>query len=651
MKIDQALFGYDEGHRLLVSSLQLGSETSLLTELSDLAPGTIFNGTEGYWTGLPIPALKRYALLRTWPAPEMSRPGCVWTHALFLKTETLESLTDLSLLQQLIHRPTTASDRELYRQPIEVEVRALQKNTAKVPPLMVTRLLSMLYATGDTSVKVSSPGDIDDPLFAVWTQQWPRLRRNLRFQTATSRSPRSVGSTRFDVTAVLSGQENLSSLYQLDVPWLTAAQADVYEGEAGSLRHFLRKYGADVKRQRNSFRPLVEIRLLDLSAPIDAGDRLISILKQSFAAADDAMTLKQDLVDGVLIAPAQAELLRYVFSDEGSMLLPAPNLSRLANLDSLWPDHSQLLLELAEQSVLTAKPIGQAIIDKIILGSEAALLWMLERASQEVCMHIIKKRPKLLMMAKIERLEVPVVAQLLELAPNDVCWTDELITKLFDQVDPSLIAVIFDKFGEKAAIQLISEINNGSRHISDKWLQELLLRPSMLLKSQVIGRVSDANLLWVFAESFGGLTPVVMAAGAGPWAAALKRIPTNQLYEAGEKLYSFLVILALRTGGDGGLTIIEKCFDPLHSKILRASLDRRVIELLSSVLPEAGWLRGWDLGLRFRLAVAAAYVRYRWPTSSFANLVSDRKVRSMLSDAAADTEGGEPYAQATSRHS
>src|SRR3546814_20493757 len=82
MTIDQCLFGYEDGHRLLASSMSLGDQTSLLTKLSDLAPGTLFGSSHGYWTGLPLPELARYALFRTWPAPELPRPGCVWTHAL-----------------------------------------------------------------------------------------------------------------------------------------------------------------------------------------------------------------------------------------------------------------------------------------------------------------------------------------------------------------------------------------------------------------------------------------------------------------------------------------------------------------------------------------------------------------------------------------
>src|SRR3546814_5522694 len=93
MTIDQCLFGYEDGHRLLASSMSLGDQTSLLTKLSDLAPGTLFGSSNGYWTGLPLPELGRYALFRTWPAPEMPRPGCVRSEE---HTSELQSLMRIS---------------------------------------------------------------------------------------------------------------------------------------------------------------------------------------------------------------------------------------------------------------------------------------------------------------------------------------------------------------------------------------------------------------------------------------------------------------------------------------------------------------------------------------------------------------------------
>src|SRR4051812_34320413 len=85
-KLNQCLFGYDDGHRKIASSIRLPDEveTQLLL-LTDMAPGLNSGEIEPYWTGTPVPALKSYALIKTWPAPEMPRPGCVWSHVLLLQ--------------------------------------------------------------------------------------------------------------------------------------------------------------------------------------------------------------------------------------------------------------------------------------------------------------------------------------------------------------------------------------------------------------------------------------------------------------------------------------------------------------------------------------------------------------------------------------
>jgi hypothetical protein len=54
-RINQCLFGYDDGHRLLASSVPLtGNVTSSLLPLSDLVGGIPISEKRGYWTGLPL---------------------------------------------------------------------------------------------------------------------------------------------------------------------------------------------------------------------------------------------------------------------------------------------------------------------------------------------------------------------------------------------------------------------------------------------------------------------------------------------------------------------------------------------------------------------------------------------------------------------
>ena len=84
-RLQQALHGYSDGHRQLALSttLKLNDQKRLLA-LSDISgPGADLS-PEGYLTGYPLTESGLFALGRTWPAPEMSRPGCVWTHTLLI---------------------------------------------------------------------------------------------------------------------------------------------------------------------------------------------------------------------------------------------------------------------------------------------------------------------------------------------------------------------------------------------------------------------------------------------------------------------------------------------------------------------------------------------------------------------------------------
>ncbi|WP_181963249.1 hypothetical protein, partial [Klebsiella pneumoniae] len=58
---------------------------------------------------------------------------------------------------------------------------------------------------------------------------------------------------------------------------------------------------------------------------------------------------------------------------------------------------------------------------------------------------------------------------------------------------------------------------------------------------------------------------------------------------------------------------------------------------------------GWDLGYRFRLAIAQAYIYNKWSVNSFVSLASDRKGRELLADAASDIDGGREYSNAAWR--
>lgn len=651
MNLEQCLFGYEDGHRLLASSIPLGTEAAVLTELSDLAPGAVFGRSEGYWTGVPVPGINRYALMRTWLAPEMSRPGCVWTHALLFEPSLLEELRNLSTLRPLLTRPLGTGDRERYRRALAVPVSIENEAGGRAGESfgLMSALLGALYGTADEIVRVDEPGDADDPLFLVWSQQWPRLRRNFRFQTAATREPRSSGGTRFDLTVLLWGSgARPAPTPKAQEPWLLAATSDALGQTGGDLRRFLWRYGAGVRRQRGSFRPLVELKLLHDAPEPDAGLGLLELVTNSFPEVGDAARLKQELVNGELVPSAQLEVLSYALGHKGKAVFPPPAEAGVGRLALLWPERPGDLLRLAELTASSEDPLAKSVFATVTGAMPTERFWSLTEPYPLVQERMVQARPELLAASDAAELDNSTLIRTLRLVSPDASVIGRLVSRLLLRDGQELACEAFDRFPNETALQVVAAADRGTLGVGRVWLRELVRRPRILLDSTVMGRIGRTSLLYELADALGWLTPEVVSAGPDPWMAALVNA-TNDLPEGRrDVLRAFLVALGIAAGGDGGRRVLEMFFDDVHGQELKSRLPWRARDILLPVLAEVSWGRGWDYGLRLRLAVAAAYVRNGYPPESYAALSNGRKVRAMLGDAAADVPGGKPYAKAVS---
>ena len=645
IKIDQCLFGYEDGHRLLASSISLGEELAALTELSDLAPGTVFGGSEGYWSGVPAPAIGLYALMRTWPAPEMPRPGCVWTHAMLIEPAALGGLSDIFGLAPLARRPTGLADRVTYRERLVLQPeRDLRPAPWTAPPdvALLAGMIEALYGEGDAPVTVIAPGRSDREMFATWSQQWPRLRRNFRFQTAVTRDSRSSSAARLDIGLRLGAPNRPAHPVPTGERWLEAAVRDAKDG-GGPLRDFLWRYGTDVRRQRGSFRPLVSIATLDPTAP-GAGTELLALVTQAFPDQNDAATLKQDLVDGVVAPAAQLDALQHVLASRRDAVLPQPTEAGVARLTQLWSVRPDDLMRMAESTADSTEPLGQAVYEAITGAAPLADFWRLAPPYPRVWQKMVATRPELLRSVDLATLESGAAMALVALVPVGSRIAGELVSRLLAHDDDALIETLIERFPLEVASEVIAAADGGSVEVGRAWITGLARRPEAILDPSVMGRITRTSLLYELAEALGWLGPEVVAAGTEPWLAALVDIKSDLDDERRDILQSFLVALALATGGGGGRRVLERFFTAVHNQILKSRLPWQAKDILSPLLPEVLW--GWDFGLRLRLAVSFAYVFYGYPPASFAILARGKKARAMMADAARAVQGGKPLVQA-----
>lgn len=267
--IHQALHGYSEGHRQLACSASLnGRDARLLLVMSDVAgPGIAGTGL-AYLTGYPLADSGMYALSMTWPAPEMPRPGCVWTHTLLISFADLALMDVPSALASLFNRP--ASQRvDGYDKSVVVDFSSpFREQLDGVGAKCVALFASALYGHPTEQIWARRPNgvDVDDVVLRMWDQQWPRLRRSFKFCTLTSRD-RSQDVLQFDLQLTMGGSSssqlrfasNLDGFEATAVQedlWLADLVRDAVQPSRSSLRQMLRLLGADLLGGREAMSPI-----------------------------------------------------------------------------------------------------------------------------------------------------------------------------------------------------------------------------------------------------------------------------------------------------------------------------------------------------------------------------------------------------------
>jgi GTPase-associated protein 1, N-terminal domain type 1 len=377
LQIDQALYGYQDGHRLLASSVELPPQADrAILPLSDGPDLQVGVPPRGFLSGYPVPDSDRFALSRTWPAPEMRRPGCVWTHVLLIANQDLAAIEDPLGLERYFQRPEGPEpDLSSYRQPIPVSSAADSGSIAEAPSSgSAEALLFWLYAQSDPVVLLGEGlAASEHQMLALWGQQWSELRR--RFSFTSIATTREVSGRPFDLriipdpedpvlfrslgAEVHAAGEHIPSPHQ----WVSRAADDLLS--PGELRRVLWRYGAEAGADRAAFAPIVGLHSAQTEkqpASTDTACLLLSLALAAFPGEDQMRGLKRDLfgereqvsTSGRLAwHGSDAVMLSALITCEDQFALDPGDLGFDKRLQSLWReerDEAIQLLQLCAQN-------------------------------------------------------------------------------------------------------------------------------------------------------------------------------------------------------------------------------------------------------------------------------------------------------------
>lgn len=197
LTIHQAIHGYRDGHRLLSSSVSLSADSArAMLILSDMSGPAMQPGFDEYFTGYPLPGSDFFVFAKTWYAPEMQRPGCVWTHSLLLSREQLAHAAVAALVAKF-RRPQQDSV-DIAAAAIELEEGLAPGNVDGFaePTTSAALVGAVLGQTRPVIVTVANAVQLERAILRLW-ELWPRFS----FCTGAL-MPRSVAGALMDLQAV-----------------------------------------------------------------------------------------------------------------------------------------------------------------------------------------------------------------------------------------------------------------------------------------------------------------------------------------------------------------------------------------------------------------------------------------------------------------
>jgi hypothetical protein len=639
IQIGQTLHGYEDGHSLLASSQQLpyNAESTLLV-LSDLSGQSFVSGFDEYLTGYPLTEANLYAFAKTWYAPEMERPGCVWTHTLLIRFGDLAKLPDLRSLKELFVRPTRSRvSWERYESSLKLQEE--RRHSKWIVPYAtwskIAGICDALYSSDTAAVMVPTveASNYDDAFLSVWEQQWLRLRRRFTFCTGSIEG-RELSGRSFDLQCIptsflgignspkgdlllINGKSELGRLKSEVLDTLL----DDLRSENTALRRFIRDYGADAPQKRTAFAGLIGAWLV-VSKGISTEDQYAASVTQIAAYFPDSQsvsTLKSDLVGSNQLGELRVQLsfeerflLLLELSDQDAAVAKSFAFEEVSV--SKMKSDPEPLLPILEKLIRLRNLNGLA--QELIIKAAELMPWdlVVTNASPQLLLVFVGTKPELLMNSGVwNRLS----GHSHEIV--DIFWSRNssesewvvLCRSLIRNAVPQAAAIVFARAPFDLVPVVLNEFQDFDSYSESfaSWFIEVeKQQPAAIEWIKTQPELSTANQLGLSRV----LDPAYVkreAIAPGMFHAVSDDWDTRKL--------AFLLVIASGSRGNQPAVLFSVAFRKLHRFVTGQNLDYYAWEILRPVLPELSRWSNWDTAERLRRYYTETFFVNRWPGSDF----------------------------------
>lgn len=622
-KFHQALHGYEKGHQQLAISCKLDSKDQrVLLSLSDISGSGIKLESSGYLTGYPLQASGCYALSKTWPAPEMARPGCVWTHTLLIDFSDLAIMDSLTPLLDLFKKPSRGS-KGFYQDPIATNSSfKFDKELPYMQDLWPQKVLVSLYKNPDKTVLATRlEAKTEERVVQIWSQQWPKLRRNFVFCTF-SISDRKLNGKSFDLqitpddnkvslSSFLNSVDSASNEVQKE-PWAGVASEDLINPDKAGLRTFFRKAASDVDIGRDGF-ILLSTAFLALK-----NERIYDLVKLFKNQLKNQSATHTRVLSTTLIAKKidSIDSDAFEFFWNNIHLLPTEVLNDNCSKVGLeiWKRDSSKLLSLLNREKIELSRFSQKVLMIVPLGELSAAISKIPDIQQS----IINLRPEILYSEKFwEHLDLNAWS----ISIPDNTSSEKAILAAFNSKKSDVTESLVGVFGLEYVLRTWNKLalNNKSPEVNLGFIKDNHLGGV----SNFLSLEIDFSFL-ILKKISRIISPdsVPTINNTDPWLNAFTRIHGNQFRnDIYLSAYAFSRALGPTTCCSGQLAAFS--FETLHTAAYSSRIDRESWDLVESKLISSIFSWDWDRCKRLRDTTANLFVKRDIPPSIFFKITSN----------------------------
>jgi hypothetical protein len=631
---------------MLASSADLkGRDANLMLVLSDASGSASLIDPAGYITGYPLPESHYYALARTWAATEMPRPGCVWTHTILIDFADLALLDDPGGLASVFSRPGPDHPNQFYGKAIQIDV---PKGTPipyfdNLQAQILGQWIQALYVFPHKKI-LAAQTPIFKPeglLFAIWAQQWPRLRRAFRFCTF-SQADRSLDNLPFDFQIIpkydrsarirIADAIDVSDLETKQGPDMAFALQDLIELPSRDFRRFLRLAGGDIADGRSAFIPLCRIYnlLQEFTVRPGAIEDAVDVLEDSFSF-EQARSARALVISS---AAKQEESLSDVtveFILRHSDLLDQSAIDVEQLGEALWKSNPVVFKGALADSANPGASFARSILAKL---SVSALLNGLQR-DPSLLHEVFKIQPEIVTQPSFWRLDDLICDEAFEVADK----YQGSISAILEGLNLNSFRAAVAHFG---AHKLLSYLFAYSSNRTKEWLRfferDSYEIATVLSDGKPKKLIALADLARVSSPDF-----VPNVYGEDPWIIAIRNAEGQTGYEEELHLGAYLLARALGYRSNSPTDLIVRYFNQTNRALLESRLDDDSWGLISSRISRAISRHNHGRASQLQAAILEKIIDNNISAQEFFSLTDDKPTLEHLVSLGSETSRGRRF--------